>query len=382
MVRSSTREPELCLVLDFGGSLTKGIYRDSSGQATLFSMEPEVISLPKTSIDEYELFKIGTPDPTDSAWVGIDNNYYAVGYLASSQFYANAGLSSFKYERAFPKTLAAVWAVAHRLGLTKKKKLSAAIGVLLPAGEYENASLLQEYIADGLEKFSTPTGTMSVTLNRYESKPEGGGVLMVYATQQGAAVLKSKTVAVLMVGYRNASILVSGRGVVGKRVTSPLGFVRLVELVQQRISTLAHTAQLAAAIATAGERINTTALMPLAMSNHKESRVEEVQKLASAISASRIQYWHSLSSWLREHLPQPLDEVLLCGGTAYYLKPELETFFAERDVEVIWDGNMQLPEHLHASFLGQRICDAYGVYCYLTNTMQLSNPVVSGKREA
>jgi hypothetical protein len=71
--------------------------------------------------------------------------------------------------------------------------------VLLPAGEYENASRLKELITEGLDNFSTPTGTMSVSLSHYESKPEGGGVLMVYATSQDAAVLKSKTVAVVMV---------------------------------------------------------------------------------------------------------------------------------------------------------------------------------------
>jgi hypothetical protein len=248
---------------------------------------------------------------------------YAVGYLASSQFYGNAGLSSFKYERAFPKTLAAVWAVAHRLGLTKKKKISAAIGVLLPAGEYENASRLKELITEGLDNFSTPTGTMSVSLSHYESKPEGGGVLMVYATSQDAAVLKSKTVAVVMVGYRNASILVSERGVVGKRLTSPLGFIRLVELVERRISTLVGTARLAAAIARAGESIQTAPLMPLAMSSQKESRLSEVEKLVGAIESSRDQYLHSLSSWLRENLPKELDEVILCGGTAYYLRDSL-----------------------------------------------------------
>lgn len=382
MVRSRTKEPELCIVLDFGGSLTKGIYRDKSGEATLFSMEPEVISLPKTSIDEYEALKMGTPDPTDSAWVGCGDDYYAVGYLARSQFYGNAGLSSFKYERAFPKTLAAVWAVAHRLGLTQKKKISAAIGVLLPAGEYENAELLKEFITEGLANFSTPTGTMSVSLTHYQSKPEGGGVLMVYATAQGAAVLKTKTVAVVMVGYRNASILVSERGVVGKRVTSPLGFVRLVELVEKRISTLVNTARLATAIALAGESIKTAPLMPLAMSSQQESRLSEVEKLVSAISSSRTQYLHSLSSWLRENLPKELDEVILCGGTAYYLRDSLEKFFSSCSVEVVWDGDMELPLHLQTQDLGRRMCDVYGMYRYFTTTMLKSNKVALVARES
>jgi hypothetical protein len=57
----------------------------------------------------------------------------AVGFLAKVQFNGIATTNSLKYERAYIKTLAAVWAACVELGLEKKKKIRAAIGVLLPA---------------------------------------------------------------------------------------------------------------------------------------------------------------------------------------------------------------------------------------------------------
>ena len=362
MVNAKAPAPDLTLVIDFGGSMTKVIYRDDDAQPQLLVMEPEVISLNKEVIEGYEARKMGHPDAVNSAWVGCDSSYYAVGYLARSQFYGNAGLSSHKYERAFAKTLAAVWVVAQLQGLTKKKKLKVAIAVLLPAGELENAEQLRADITEGLKEFETPTGTMRVALTQYECKPEGGGVYMVYAKNQGSLALKTKTVAVVMVGYRNASILVAARGVVGKRETSELGFIRLVELVKGSISTLVTTARIASVIALSGESIKTAPLMSLAMSSREEVRREEVNKLASAIELARSQYLLTLGSWFRDTLPKELDEIILCGGTAYYLQESLQKHF--NGVQVIWDGDMELPESLQDEELGRRICDAYGMYQY------------------
>ena len=122
MVKTKTTAPHLTLVIDFGGSLTKVIYQGDDSQPKLLTMEPEVISLNKEVLEGYEARRLGSPDAVNSAWVGCDSDYYAVGYLARSQFYGNAGLSSHKYERAFAKTLAAVWVVAKLLGLTKKRE--------------------------------------------------------------------------------------------------------------------------------------------------------------------------------------------------------------------------------------------------------------------
>jgi len=136
-----TKTPDLTMVLDFGGSATKGVYAGADLQnEKILCMEPEVISLTLSGVNHYESSKLGSALPADSAWVKVDEACYAVGYLARSRFNGNPGLASLKYERAFPKILAAVWVAAQELKL--KNKFSAAIAVLLPPGEYESIEYL------------------------------------------------------------------------------------------------------------------------------------------------------------------------------------------------------------------------------------------------
>ncbi len=184
--KTKIKPPDLTIVLDFGGSATKCIYADINLNQKLLCMEPEVISLPKSAIANYEQTKLGLAQPEDSAWVSVDEGMsYVVGYLAKSRFNGNPGLSSLKYERAFPKTLAAVWVAAQELKLGNK--FNAALAILLPAGEYESGKQLHELLIDGLKDFQTPTGKMSVNLTHFECKPEGGGVYMVHRLQLGEA---------------------------------------------------------------------------------------------------------------------------------------------------------------------------------------------------
>ena len=184
---------------------------------------------------------------------------------------------------------------------------------------------------------------------------------MIHRHQMGDAA-RRKTFAVVMVGYRNASVLLSERGQVNKRTTSNLGFIKLVELVESRIAGLPSTAQLASAIAKAGDQVETRHLSPLALSSVPETRSEEVQKLIDAVNACRIEYARALCSWLREVLPRQvyLDEVVLCGGTADYLRSELENHFAYTDIN--WNAGIDLPTQLQDTELGSRLCDVYGLY--------------------
>lgn len=355
-----TRPPDLTIVLDFGGSATKGVYSGADLQnEKILCMEPEVISLTLSGIAHYEQSKLGKALPADSAWVKVDEACYAVGYLARSQFNGNPGLSSLKYERAFPKTLAAVWVAAQELKL--KNKFSAALAVLLPAGEYESGSQLQELLTEGLKNFETPSGKMSVTLTRFQCKPEGGGIYLIHRHHSGVAAQR-QTVAIVMVGYRNASVLLSERGRVSEKVTSDLGFIKLVKLVEARISSLPSTEKLAIAIALAGDQAQARHFLPLAMSNDPLAREDESERILTAVQDCKRQYAFMLLGWLREVLPRQanLDEVVLCGGTAEYLKQELEDHFSQ--TSLTWNGGIKLSEHIDDQGLGCRIFDAYGMY--------------------
>lgn len=355
------RPPDLIMTIDFGGSLTKAIFADASLNENLLLMEPEVISVPYSAIAAHEETKLGNPDPVDAAWLEVDGQCYAVGYLARSKFHGNPGLSSLKYERAFPKTLAAVWVAAQSLEL--KRKFNVALAILMPSGEYESGKQLHEMLQEGLKGFETPTGRVSANLTHFDCKPEGGGIYMMSRQQLGSSGGR-KTIAVVMVGYRNASVLLSERGQVTQRKTSNLGFIKMVEQVEGRISGLPSTPQLASAIAASGVKVESRYLEPLSMSSIQETRTEEVDRLAEVIKSCRDEYALALRSWLREVLPRQtnLDLAVLCGGTAEYMRAELEEHFAY--TEVNWNADIQIPDHLYSEELGTRLCDAYGIYVY------------------
>jgi hypothetical protein len=328
-------------------------------------MEPEVMRVPASAIANYERTKLGSADPKDAAYVGVEDDYYAVGYLAASQFHANAGLSELKYERALPKTLAAVWVASQYLSLGNQ--FNAAIGVLLPPGEYEDREHFEALLRSALANYETPTGTLNVNLSQFNCKPEGGGIYLMHSAEHSAQV-KLSVCAVVMVGYRNASILVSNRGQVGQFKTSNLGFIRMVELVQKRSSGL-DTTELAQAIATSGEEVDIRPLRRLFQDTDADLRREKVDKLTKAIKESRTEYVAMLESWLKEALPQRLGEVILCGGTADYLHRELNEHFPA--TPITWHADIDIPEELDKYDMGNRCADVYGMYLYFAESVQV-----------
>lgn len=363
------RPPDLIMTIDFGGSLTKAIFADEFLNEHLLVMEPEVISVSESAIAAHEEMKLGSPDPVDAAWLSVDGQCYAVGYLARSKFHGNPGLSSLKYERAFPKALAAVWVAACTLKL--KRRFNVALAILMPSGEYESGKQLHEMLKDGLKDFDTPTGKINAQLTHFDCKPEGGGIYMMSRQQLSQTAIK-KTIAVVMVGYRNASVLLSERGQVTQRKTSNLGFIKMVEYVEGRIAGLPSTAQLSRAIALAGVKVESRYLEPLSMSSVPQTRTEEVQRLVEVIKSCREEYALALRSWLKEVLPRQthLDLVVLCGGTAEYMRAELEEHFSY--TEVNWNADIQIPGYLQSEELGTRICDAYGTHLYFKGVISSS----------
>jgi hypothetical protein len=357
----------LTLALDFGGSATKIVYATSLDQkARLLCMEPEVAVLARESILEYEGGKLGSSDPENVAWVAVGEQYRAVGYLAQSRFYANAGLSELKYERAIYKTLAAIWVIKEKLQLSSR--LGVAIAVLLPPGEYEDRDRFEKMLRSSLAGYQTPTGRMSVSLKAFNCKPEGGGIYLVHRKKVGE-VLKTRVCAIAMIGYRNASVLVSHRGVIGEGKTSDLGFIRMLEKVMSKTSGL-NPKRLTPAIVEAGDEVRSAALLRLPRSTTRELRAADVQQIVAAIKSARPEYAKILMSWLDETLPLDVEEIVFCGGTADYLRKELNEHYDR--IPLFWNAELVIPKTLDTFGLGNRLADVYGMFLYfssLVNTL-------------
>jgi hypothetical protein len=358
--------PDITLAIDFGGSLTKVIYASSDenwvvGQDQLLVMEPEVAAVDPSTISQLNQVQIiGAAKPENRAWIGLEQKYWAVGYLAKSKFGAHSGLKELKYERGLYKTLAAIWAIKEKLQLGSRFRV--AIAVLLPPGEYEDRFRFQEQLAAALRSYVTPTGSMKIAVEMFNCKPEGGGILLsCSAIDQDE--FEDQVFAVVMLGFRNANVLVSERGVVSPGKTSEHGFVRMIEKVQARTSGQLSTERLAAAIVEAGPDIQARPFIALAPGSTEQGRAEEIEQLITATRAARAEYSAMLLSWLDETLPREIDQVVFCGGTSDYLAPELIEHF--RFSNYSFHAGIELPERFSRHRLGNRLADVYGVFDYL-----------------
>ncbi|MBV6622648.1 MAG: ParM/StbA family protein [Rivularia sp. (in: Bacteria)] len=361
-VQKNSTPVQLTLAADIGGSGLKAIYASADGKPGSLFMEPEVIAVPKAAIDDLSQNNLGICEPTNAAWVGFGGKYAAVGYLAASRFYANAGLKELKYERGLYKVLASVWVLAQKLKLGSCFKFD--LAVLLPASEYESRKKFEHILRSLLTSFETPSGNMSLELGRFNCYPEGAGVFLLHSKRVGVEIGQRKS-AIIMIGYRNASVLVSYRGALDSGKTSDLGMVRMIETVMTKTSGLSES-DLCRTIIASGYDINPTPLYKLTRSTTVAARNEEVAALVKAMKEAKNLYIATLISWLNNVVPRDVDEIVFCGGTADYLKKELNSRYSA--TPCIWHGGVVVPDAVDTYKLGTRLTDAYGMFLYFMSS--------------
>lgn len=357
--------PLVVIALDFGGSGTKGIYSlHKSSQAHSLFMEPEVGDVTVESIETHEKNLMGVTDPENRAWVRVNGKTKVVGYLAQSKYYANAGLAELKYERAIYKTLAAIWVVKEKLELPSKIRI--ALCVLLPPGEFENKVEFEQLVRTLCGNYLASGVRMQVECVMFKCLPEGAGIFLSHQKRVGEA-LKQRVCAVVMLGFRNASVLIALRGVISKEVKmSDLGMVRMVSKVVA--ATSGQTVErLTTAIALAGSEIDTRPLVRILRSKSREGRMSELTAIVNAITVARHEYVAALTSWLDQVVPLDVEEIIFCGGSADYLKKELNSHYPA--IRCLFSG-VCVPEKVDKHCLSSRLADVYGAFLYFDETVK------------
>jgi len=359
--------PDAILAIDFGGLSTRVFCQSSQAgsKASSFVMESQVGPVSQDIANCFTQPNLASASPENIAWVAIGNECRAVGYLAASQFNAHIGLAGLKYSSALYKALAALWVVSRKLDLGSQ--FSAAISVFLPPGEFNDSKQFFELLSQYSASFETPTGKLSVTLDKTQALQEGGGIALIHNSNLGSA-FKQRVTAFVMVGFRNASVIVSARGAVGKGKTSDLGMVRLVDLVQDRTSNY-DASRLALSIAQAGVSYNRPYFYRIARNREETAKDREVDQLIEAVKLSRFDYARMLSHWINEVLPPDLDEIVFCGGTSEYMKPELRNQFSHYSLS--WHAGITVPKTLDPDGLGCRIADVYGLFSYFKSQFEV-----------
>ncbi|MGI0491381.1 ParM/StbA family protein [Alkalinema pantanalense CENA528] len=307
----------------------------------------------------------------DDAWLqcGPGEQCQVIGYLAR-QFLATVRMNEVKYERALYKVLAAVGTIAQETNLPRK--FSIALSALLPYGEYQNAQRFQQLLKQHLKHYRFRGERLQVKLETFECRPEGGGLAMARVTQKGAEWFQQQTLAVLMFGHRNTSLLLFERGKLAIGNTTDLGFHQLVDKVLHRTSGQTIDV-LTSAIYKIGNRITPTNLKIQDLLKTRSPTEQELEReqITTAILTAREEYWSRLQDWLDTVLPNA-TEVIISGGGAFYLHDELETYFNR--IPTYWgtDLQQQLQEklgldyrsnHLDIEALSFRMVDVFGLYC-------------------
>ncbi len=366
---------DLILGVDPSSSGSKGFFTTIPFQLELSLMEPQLAQVKADSLDAYQKNLLGSTSIEDSAWIALDGEYYALGFLAQ-KFYGTLGLKQLKYQRALYKVLAMVGAIAQRKQLPTRFKLS--LGLLLPYGEYTDRDRFHQIVKKALAQYCFRGTEYNVELVNFVCRPEGAGLLM----RRGAVEKESlgrRTVLVIMIGYRNASFLLLERGQVKQGWTTPLGFIRMIEPIKSMTSDLDETS-LTAAICRAGSRVKAAELASLVRSVGAELQKLELAEIVKAVKLARGQYWQMLVNYINTEIPNftEIDEVILGGGTAHYWRAELERFLNKKQVSINWCSHL---ESRIASFLGQRreeesleyrLTDAYAFFFYLMSNTQSS----------
>lgn len=361
----------LTMALDFGASLGRAIYTTNTGylKPELLLLEPQVVEVPEIAIANYEKYRVGNATPQDSSWVKLGETYFAVGFLAKRQFNTIHCLNSLKVDSAIPLTLSMVGAIAELKGLGTEFSLD--LGVLLPWSEFKDREKLKTLLEISLSNFEYRGKNYSVALEKLNALPEGGGLFA-----RGRAATKSMplkrlsevNLVVIMLGYRNASILVVERGQLTTGLTSDLGFSQMISKVKTFTSGQSEE-RLIPAICSAKE-VGERTLERLARSQRKELREVEKQEIKEAIEDAQKEYLATLSNWIAQQIPPhlELDEILIGGGTARYLKSDLTKLLKPYGAQLNWVRSLErrvgqtFEDEVSKDYLAPRLVDVYGLF--------------------
>jgi hypothetical protein len=338
----------IALSIDLGGSQNKVIIQVyPSGVPMVVAMEPEIADVGKNSTTQLS---------ENCTWVGIGDEYYVLGALAKNTFAGTPALRDLKSHYALPKVAGLLWLACRQLGLSKG--VDASVQLLLPPGEISDGKDLGKKLSSALRKgIVTPTGKLKVKLHNFYVAPEGSGI-MAYRSRALGASFGQKSIGMLMLGYRNASFTLSAKGSPAKAESTELGMNWLVQQFVERtaVGLLKDDLRIPLALVEASKG-NLNALQSLSRKATSVEVESDLKLFNSVLLDVRDDYCRALLRWIRNIAV--LDEVLICGGTAEFVRKELTEHFEKEGIPIVWNGGVQLPKPLDTQGLGDRITDVW-----------------------
>ncbi|RCJ22862.1 hypothetical protein A6770_29300 [Nostoc minutum NIES-26] len=365
-ISDSAEYTKVVLTLDLGASTTKAIaqvYPD--GVPIVIAMEPEIADVGYGSI---EFLSSQSSVQDNTVWIGIGEEYYVLGALSKSMFAGSSAIRDLKYRYALPKIAALIWLAVRRLGLGVKVDLGIHLQILLPPGEIAHANHLGKQLTQRLRTgVETPTGKFKCKIRSFYAALEGFG-LLTYRSRNVNVNYFQKNIGMMMLGYRNASFTLSMKGNSSKAESTDLGMNWLVSQFVERtaVGLSKEDSRLIKAIVEAGEG-DFDSLRRLSRKNKPEEIQLDVELFEKILPLVREEYTRALLRWVKGIAV--MDEVLICGGTATFVRHELTQHFDNEGIPICWNGGMELPKYLDTMGLGDRVSDVWG--CHISHIKML-----------
>jgi hypothetical protein len=335
--------PDLSIAIDVGGSSTKIVYQSASmTQSHCWYMPPDVEPISQAQLERFfeRQAGMGKSTPELQAWLTIDDQVWVVGQMAH-HFMPEDRIQEKKYENALYKVLAVVGAILDDDEFATDKPISLRLAMVLPMDEFGDRKRLQAQLQLMLKSFHFRRRRYRVKLDHWLCRPEGAG-LMTFYLQKFPKQFAAKSVGFLMLGHRNVTGLRFEAGELMASDSPLLGFAGVLDQVVVATSGIRSgplSEALVTALREAAKQIyqphqtrhpdwsTLPAMKALISVKQPALRQAELAELDRAVQMAIQDYWVRLERWLTKVFPENLEALVIGGGAAPFLQPELEKRF-------------------------------------------------------
>jgi hypothetical protein len=311
-------------IIDFGSSGVKGIINERA-----FYLNSGISEYPE---NQYE----------PNNWIEVNGKKYYLGDPSGKLYLVDA-----KHQFSLIKGLGFLASSISQLiaaeKLEKKRSYSLSLGCFLPIGESNLKDAFMDKIESELKEINSGWGKYRFRLKNIKVQPEGGGLLKVLKKDYG-----SLSKAILMLGFRNASLLIDSNAKI-KFISSNLGFSNVLAEIRNTMGypdDAFHRYQL---MKLKPNKMSKPFVDHLLKSSPGVFRDSELELLQQTVKQEHQKYLEDVVYFLKQNLNNVnVQHLCLSGGTAYFFKEELTSLLSEYQKRMVWQSkSIKLPENFN-----------------------------------
>jgi hypothetical protein len=333
------------------------------------STTPEMVA-------DYNKSSFGSNNFASSGWISFDNNCYFYGDAAKN-ISNRLVLNKRKFELALIRLLIVVGIIARQYKLAKSTKIK--LAVALPFGEYGDRKILETYLRLALQSGFIFNGTsMEFELDTFVCLPEGGATFL----QTQDPTTRALEQVVLMIGFRDLSMLFIKNNQMIGGLSEPMGFVKPSQIIKNKISDQGDLIRFAQVYSRIGKNLNLRTARPLFGNLDKRFYPQRLEQIKTATHMAVSQYLLQLENLIQSEIDVDTQRIILAGGTANYFRKELSGILKRTSLKSIcWGDELEkriitcLGSQVKDNCLQYRLSDAFGLL------MNLHSRTITERRE-